>query len=486
MLTEGWDANTVTHILGVRAFGTQLLCEQVVGRGLRRMSYAAERRRPLRRPSTPRSTACRSPSSRASGSTADPKPGPLPTRVRALEDRIACEITFPRLRRLPLRACPASGSAPRSPTSRGSRSRPPTSRPGPRTRPIVGESSIHTLDDLERRRPSEVAFLLAKLALEKYFRRTASAHGPEARFDADVKRGSSRSCSAIAKRWLAECVTLQGRHVPAAAAAHRVRARRRRPHLPGDRRAPTTANAALKPILRPLRHRRLDARTSTSTPPSRSGRRDRQVPRLPRRGRHRLVGAEAGAGARRACAEVTRLREEPGPRLHDPVHAGRRASGRYLSRLHRTRRIGSDLIDRGLRRGAQGQGGEGRNRADAVGAGGQQPRRLRALGVRRGHRPVGRQRASFGERLPSGWRLHDLACHAAGESRTMAKKALQFDEIGVWSRSSSRSSRNTRRRTRRSSLSQASIKATRVHRRIRRRRHTRFEGVGRDRRWQPS
>ena len=40
MLTEGWDANTVTHILGVRAFGSQLLCEQVIGRGLRRRSYA--------------------------------------------------------------------------------------------------------------------------------------------------------------------------------------------------------------------------------------------------------------------------------------------------------------------------------------------------------------------------------------------------------------------------------------------------------------
>ena len=39
MLTEGWDANNVTHILGVRAFGTQLLCEQVIGRALRRMSY---------------------------------------------------------------------------------------------------------------------------------------------------------------------------------------------------------------------------------------------------------------------------------------------------------------------------------------------------------------------------------------------------------------------------------------------------------------
>lgn len=39
MLTEGWDANTVTHILGIRGFGTQLLCEQVIGRALRRQSY---------------------------------------------------------------------------------------------------------------------------------------------------------------------------------------------------------------------------------------------------------------------------------------------------------------------------------------------------------------------------------------------------------------------------------------------------------------
>ena len=39
MLSEGWDASTVTHVLGVRAFGTQLLCEQVVGRALRRQSY---------------------------------------------------------------------------------------------------------------------------------------------------------------------------------------------------------------------------------------------------------------------------------------------------------------------------------------------------------------------------------------------------------------------------------------------------------------
>src|SRR3989338_4742578 len=96
MLTEGWDANTVTHILGVRAFGTQLLCEQVVGRALRRMSYATNEVGLFEQEyaevyGVPFSfIPC-------SGATTDPKPGPLPTRVRALESRIAYEITFPRL-----------------------------------------------------------------------------------------------------------------------------------------------------------------------------------------------------------------------------------------------------------------------------------------------------------------------------------------------------------------------------------------------------
>ena len=39
MLSEGWDARNVTHIMGLRAFTSQLLCEQIVGRGLRRTSY---------------------------------------------------------------------------------------------------------------------------------------------------------------------------------------------------------------------------------------------------------------------------------------------------------------------------------------------------------------------------------------------------------------------------------------------------------------
>ena len=42
MLSEGWDARTVTHVVGLRPFGSQLLCEQVVGRALRRTSYAVD------------------------------------------------------------------------------------------------------------------------------------------------------------------------------------------------------------------------------------------------------------------------------------------------------------------------------------------------------------------------------------------------------------------------------------------------------------
>ena len=50
MLSEGWDARTVTHILGLRAFTSQLLCEQVIGRGLRRVSYDVDPGTGLLRP----------------------------------------------------------------------------------------------------------------------------------------------------------------------------------------------------------------------------------------------------------------------------------------------------------------------------------------------------------------------------------------------------------------------------------------------------
>jgi type III restriction enzyme len=94
MLTEGWDANTVTHILGVRAFGTQLLCEQVVGRGLRRVSYEID-------PATGHfpveyADVLGVPFSFAQqGDTGAPKPPPRIVRVRAMDDRAEREIRFP-------------------------------------------------------------------------------------------------------------------------------------------------------------------------------------------------------------------------------------------------------------------------------------------------------------------------------------------------------------------------------------------------------
>jgi type III restriction enzyme len=197
MLTEGWDANTVTHVLGVRAFGTQLLCEQVVGRALRRMSYAADE------------DGCFSPEYAevygvpfsfipCSGSTVEPKPGPMPTRVRALEERKAAEIVFPRLmgyrydlsnERVAAKFTDASNIA-------LSTADIPTKT---ENAPIVGETSIHTLDDLKRRRPNEVAFLLAKLTLEKYFRDDDGADKP----------WLFPQILTIAKRWMEECVTLK-------------------------------------------------------------------------------------------------------------------------------------------------------------------------------------------------------------------------------------------------------------------------------------
>ncbi|MBN1344849.1 MAG: DEAD/DEAH box helicase family protein [Phycisphaerae bacterium] len=202
MLTEGWDANTVTHVLGVRAFGTQLLCEQVVGRGLRRMSYAPNEAGRFE-PEYAEVYGVPFSFIPCSGSTADPKPGPMPTRVRALEPRSACQISFPRLQgyrydlpgeRLTARFTDDSKLA-------LSTADVPTKT---ENAPIVGQTSIHTLDDLKRRRPNEVAFLLAKLTLERYFRDE----------DGNDRPWLFPQLLRIAKRWLTECLVCKDNTFP--------------------------------------------------------------------------------------------------------------------------------------------------------------------------------------------------------------------------------------------------------------------------------
>lgn len=238
MLTEGWDANTVTHILGVRAFGTQLLCEQVVGRALRRMSYAADEQG---RFSPEYAEVYGVPFSfiPCSGATKDPSSGPKPTRVRALESRIAREITFPRLlgyrfdvkgERLTARFTEDSALA-------LSTADIPTQT---ENAPIVGKTSIHTLDDLKRHRLNEVAFLLARLTLEKYF------HDD----DGNNKPWLFPQLLVIVKRWLAECLTLKDNTFPQLLLLIEFA------HAAADRIykaivASTDGTATLKPVLRP-------------------------------------------------------------------------------------------------------------------------------------------------------------------------------------------------------------------------------------------
>lgn len=178
MLTEGWDANTVTHILGVRAFGTQLLCEQVVGRGLRRRGFATEQRT-IKVGGQDVTFESFSPeyaevygvpfSFIPTSGSGGPVITKEVTRVRALEERFECEIHFPRVvgyrYELPQETVTANFTEESHFTL--STADIPTKV---ENAPIVGETAIHTLDELREKRAQEVAFKLAKLTLDYYSR----------------------------------------------------------------------------------------------------------------------------------------------------------------------------------------------------------------------------------------------------------------------------------------------------------------------------
>jgi len=178
MLTEGWDASTVTHILGVRAFGTQLLCEQVVGRALRRMSHATISRE-VTAGNNRETIECYEPEYAevygvpfsfipTAGSTQMPKSQQQPTRVRALEERAACEITFPRVIAYRYLLPSESVSAEFTEDSKMVLS---TEEIPYKTlvASIVNVEEWHTLEDLKARRVQEVDFMVASRLLNKYF-----------------------------------------------------------------------------------------------------------------------------------------------------------------------------------------------------------------------------------------------------------------------------------------------------------------------------
>lgn len=99
MLSEGWDAKNVTHIMGLRAFTSQLLCEQVVGRGLRRVSYDRDEDG-LFLPEyvnvfgVPLSIS-------ETGEGGDPPPPPKPTtQIEVLPERSHLELKWPNVLRI--------------------------------------------------------------------------------------------------------------------------------------------------------------------------------------------------------------------------------------------------------------------------------------------------------------------------------------------------------------------------------------------------
>jgi len=195
MLTEGWDANTVTHILGVRAFGTQLLCEQVVGRGLRRMSYAVNDQG-LFDPQYAEVYGVPFSFIPTAGSQDPIRPGPTPTRVRALAERIACEITFPRLIGYRYELADERLAAAFNQDSRMALS---TADLPTRTEmaSVLGEAVMHELYGLKKRREQEIDFRLASLLLERSF--------PDG--DGLPKPWLFPDLLAIAHRWRVECLT---------------------------------------------------------------------------------------------------------------------------------------------------------------------------------------------------------------------------------------------------------------------------------------
>ena len=204
MLTEGWDASTVTHVLGVRAFGTQLLCEQVIGRALRRQSYDLNEddlfdveyadvlgipfdftARPV---------------------VAPPQPPRETVQVRAISpERDACEIQFPRVQgyRVELPEERLSATFDENATLELTPDLVGPSRT--LNEGIVGEGVELSLEHLEEMRPSTVVFHLTKRLLETKWRDPGEE--PKLHLFGQLKR--------ITRRWLKDHLVCKGGTYPA-------------------------------------------------------------------------------------------------------------------------------------------------------------------------------------------------------------------------------------------------------------------------------
>jgi type III restriction enzyme len=203
MLTEGWDANNVTHILGIRAFGTQLLCEQVIGRALRRQSYDLNEEGLFNSEyadifGVPFDFT-------AKPVIAPPQPPRETVQVKAVRpERDPLEIRFPRVEgyraELPEERLTATFND-------DSVLELTPDLVGPsitRNQGIIGEAVDMTLDHLEDMRQSSLLFELTKHLLYTKFRDPGEE--PKLHLFGQLKR--------ITKQWLDTCLVCKGETYP--------------------------------------------------------------------------------------------------------------------------------------------------------------------------------------------------------------------------------------------------------------------------------
>jgi type III restriction enzyme len=198
MLTEGWDANTVTHILGVRAFGTQLLCEQVVGRGLRRRSYVVDDSTGMFNPEY--ADVYGVPFQFIPTVAASRELTLKPTRrVRAEPDRAKLRIVFPRLVgyhvEMPDTPLFADLTVPEARLTLSKMDIPTETV----VSGLVGEADVHDLDDLRAVREQRIVYRLASRVLETRLRGA----------DGELRPWYFPQLLPIVSDWLRECLELQ-------------------------------------------------------------------------------------------------------------------------------------------------------------------------------------------------------------------------------------------------------------------------------------
>jgi type III restriction enzyme len=204
MLTEGWDANNVTHILGIRAFGTQLLCEQVIGRALRRQSYELNEEGLF---NVEYADVFGIPFDfTAKPVVAPPQPPRVTVQVRAVRpDRDALEIRFPRVEGYRVELPEERLTADFNDDSVLVLSPDLVGPSITRNAGIIGEGVDMNLEHLGDMRPSTLVFHLTRRLL--YTKWRDPGEEPKLHLFGQLKR--------ITKEWLDTCLVCKGSTYPA-------------------------------------------------------------------------------------------------------------------------------------------------------------------------------------------------------------------------------------------------------------------------------